>query len=206
MEHAYEKLMKEHNLSYSELPNDAKIGIDVIQQIVKAVYLAEKTGKKVKPKVYDKIKANDKWVTREILDYVDGKETHNEPLPNKSATAVIESGIEGAPAAAASTEPAKTPVNEPEPVKKPTMEPQKKVEPPAPVEILPETVIKIDEELKTLADAGKTTMTLEEVKAGAPTAYNVIFDGYEPDGQNGIETTYYSLIETQKEIFTLTKK
>ena len=195
MEHAYEKLMKEHNLSLKELPSDAQIGIDAIQHIVKAVNLAEKTGKNVNPKVYDKIKANDKWVVREILDYVGDKNDNTDPLPNQ-ADQVIKDDIQGAtkvvdPAKKADDKATDPPEGTPAPNQGP--------------QLTPEQVGKIDEELKALHDAGNSTISVHDVKAHAKTAYDVIFDTYEPEGQNGIETTYYSLIETQKEVFTLTK-
>lgn len=195
MEHAYEKLMKEHNLSLNELPVDAKIGIESIQQIVKAIHLAEKTNKNVKPAVYDKIKANDKWVVREILDYVENKDTNKDPLPNK-ADDVIKTDID--PAAAKKDDPA------------PAGEGKKSDEPAKPDDVKKAEdeakAGKIDAELKALFDAGKTKLTLDEVKSAAKTAYDVIFDNYSAEGPNGVETTYYDLTETEKEVFTLTKK
>ena len=197
MEHAYEKLMKEHNLSLNELPVDAKIGIQSIQQIVKAIHLAEKTGKNVKPEVYDKIKANDKWTVREILDYVEKKETNNTPLPNK-ADDVIKEDIESG-----------KPVEAPKPDEKKEEKPNDTNKPDETNPANNENEVKagkIDAELKTLFDAGKTKLTLDEVKSAAKNAYDVIFDNYSAEGPNGVETTYYDLTETEKEVFTLTKK
>lgn len=199
MEHAYEKLMKEHNLSLNELPVDAKIGIESIQQIVKAINLAEKTNKNVKPVVYDKIKANDKWVVREILDYVENKNTNTDPLPNKAAE-VIKTDIEPTAVKKEETPPPSGEVKKDEVVKtddKPDDAKKSADEAKAG---------KIDAELKVLFEAGKTKLTLDEVKSAAKTAYGVIFDNYSAEGPNGVETTYYDLTETEKEVFTLTKK
>ena len=116
MQYAYEKLMQEYELSHSELPEDAKLGIEAIKNIEKAVNMAEKSGKKINPQTMAKIKANDKWVVREILDYVD------------------------------------------------------------------------------------------EFKGVAPNTYKVLFDNFDEDDDNGVETNRYKLIETDEEIFTISKK
>lgn len=64
----------------------------------------------------------------------------------------------------------------------------------------------IDQELVALHNSGKTTLSLDELKTVAPTAYNTIFDAYEDGGKNGVETSHFSLIETSENQFTLTKK
>src|SRR6478752_2402511 len=115
MEHAYEKLMKEHNLSFSELPVDARIGIESIQQIGKAIHLAEKNKRNIKPAVFDKIKANDKWVVREILDYIESKDSNQGPLPNKP-DAVID--IIEPDASGKNPDPTPTPSSDPKPADK----------------------------------------------------------------------------------------
>lgn len=177
---AYQKLMAEHKLELNELPQDAKIGIDSIFQIEKAISMAEKKGKKVKQSTLDKLKANDKWVVREILDYVEGKKTNTTPLPNDATTVVAE-------VKEVIDEPAKTPDKVEETV---TADPKG---------------LKIDEELKKVFETGKTELTLDEIKSLAPTAYNLIFDTYDASGDNGVETSHYSLIETSEKKFTLKK-
>ncbi len=79
---AYEKLLLEHNIKVDELPKDAQIGVENIQQIIKAINVNEKTGKTIKSGTIDKIKAYDKWVVREILDYIDDKDTNTPAAPH----------------------------------------------------------------------------------------------------------------------------
>lgn len=81
MEYAYEKLMHEHQLTYAELPIDAKVGIDTIKNIEKSITMLEKKGKKVSQSVINKIKANDKWIVSEIIDYVDDTDNNDDELP-----------------------------------------------------------------------------------------------------------------------------
>ena len=68
------------------------------------------------------------------------------------------------------------------------------------------TGIKIDSELDIAYLNGNTRISLDDLKNVSHTAYNVIFDNYEPNNKNGIETTYFKLLETDKYVFTLTKK
>lgn len=67
--------------------------------------------------------------------------------------------------------------------------------------------VKIDEEFTALYSAKKTKLSPEELESSAPTAYDVLFETYnDEDSENGIETSYFRLIETSEDEFTLTKK
>ena len=60
MQYAYQKLMEQHELTYSELPEDAKTGIDVIKDVEKAIKMAQGRGAAISEKTYNKLKVNDK--------------------------------------------------------------------------------------------------------------------------------------------------
>jgi hypothetical protein len=64
----------------------------------------------------------------------------------------------------------------------------------------------VEMELSKLYESGKKIYTLNELKASAKKTYDVIFDNYDESGDNGVMTSNYELIETDKETFTLTKK
>lgn len=66
--------------------------------------------------------------------------------------------------------------------------------------------VECEAEMAALFEAGTTELTADEVKKSAPQCYAVIFATYEKDGKNGIETTHYSLIESDPEKFKLSKK
>lgn len=87
--YAYEKLMQEHNLKVGDLPADAKIGIKSIQQIENAIRMTEKRGQSVSNAVKEKLRANDKWVTGEILAFLDNDETDDD-LPNDPKEVIAE--------------------------------------------------------------------------------------------------------------------
>lgn len=171
MKYAYEKLMEENNLTLSELPSDAKQGINQIKKIEKAIKMVQSRGKSVSKDVIEQVRVNDKWIVREILDYLEDKDVERGELPN-SAEDVIEDLNES---------------NDNEP----------KVD---------AIGLKIDKELKALFDAGKTLLTGEEIRDNARNTFEVIFDTYAKDGENGVVTTYYALIENAEGNFILTKK
>jgi hypothetical protein len=65
----YKQVIRENNIDTSKLSKDAKEGINDIDNILKAISMAEKNGKKVNSSTIDKVKRLDKWVALEILDY-----------------------------------------------------------------------------------------------------------------------------------------
>ena len=175
--YAYEKLLKEHNLSISDLPADAQTGIKQIKSIAVALdqqnRKAAKQGKEfaITSSTANKIKTFDKWVVRDILDYVEDKEANTDAPPVEAEEIIEEIKTEN-------------------------------------VEVLEERVdvqgITIDEEFEAIIKT-KTEFTLEELKSDCPTAYSLVFLGYKQGEENGVVTTYHSLIEKDSK-FTLTKK
>ncbi len=175
--YAYEQLLVEHKLTVAELPEDAQTGIKQIKDIEKAIVLSEKAQRKISPATLAKVKTFDKWVVREILDYVEGKET-NTAAPAVAATTIIaEIKEETIPAATTVVE---TPVD-------------------------PEGV-KCDAEFAELLKNNKAELTLEELKTMAPTAYSFVFKHHTNDLTNGVTTSYYVLSETTTNNFKLVKK
>ena len=66
--------------------------------------------------------------------------------------------------------------------------------------------IQIDFDFDVAYKNGITKMDLEDIKNTSPTAYDIIWKTYKSNEKNGISTTFFNLIETEKHIFTLTKK
>lgn len=185
--YSYEKLMAEHKLTVAELPADAQMGIRSIKDIETAVRLAEKKGATVRPATLEKIKTFDKWVVREILDYMEDKETNTPAAPVAAATIIAEIKEE-TPAASTATPAAAT------------AEPKKEETP-----VDAEGVI-CDKEFAEMLKAGKAEVTLDELKALAPTAYSIVFKHHTNDLTNGITTTYYVLSEVTTNNYKLVKK
>lgn len=178
----YEAFMAERGVTMAELPSRAQLGIKGIQDIIKLVNLNEKQGRKVTAKTLEKIKANDEWVCRDIEDFVNGKKTNTTLIPNKTEEIIKEVKTETTPAATST--PPEPKIEEPQADARGT---------------------KADAELKALLASGKNTLTLAELKASAKNAYDIVFDAYKDGEENGFDTTYYSVRETEKEVFTISK-
>jgi hypothetical protein len=176
MELRYEKAMKEYNLSYSELPEDAKDGISDIKDVLKGIAMLEKKGKKITPRTMGKLKRMDKWVYFEILDHVHDTENNDDEMP-EDAEEVIEEMNEEAEVANESTQ-----ISEEDKVG-----------------------YEVDAELKKMFDSGKKEWSIDEVKSAAKKTYNILFDTYEEDAENGIKTSNYSLLETGEQTFVISK-
>jgi hypothetical protein len=201
MELQYEKALEQYNLSVDQVSEDAQIGIEQINSVLKGINMLQKSGKEVKDKTFKKLKAMDKWVYNEIIDQVKGTDKNEDEIPYAEQD-VLEEAEDYAYA-------------DDESLKKNEDQMQsEKVEVPQidglnesnEIEYDEEYGYKIDEELKKAFESGKTQIKLNELKSVSPTSYIVIFDTYDETGDNGIETTNYSLIETDEELFTLTKK
>ena len=191
--YAYEKLMEEHNLTFVELPEEARVGIETIKGIEVAIKLNEKRGIKVSEKTLIKLKANDKWTVNEILDYVEGTETNEEEIPFEKDEVVEE--LEAAATAAA----AEGNSDDDEPVNQGHSSQVSEEETKA-------LGLLIDRELEAMFKSGKSEWTGDEINAKAENVYATLFENYEDDAENGIETSNFKLIETKQEVFTLTKK
>jgi hypothetical protein len=64
----------------------------------------------------------------------------------------------------------------------------------------------VEKEIKQLFENGVKTIDIEELKEKAPTCYDILFDTYDPDDENGIQTTNYSLIEGKEDDMFHVKK
>ena len=63
--------------------------------------------------------------------------------------------------------------------------------------------IKIDFDLKKALSEGKKTITSDDLKIISPEAYALIAESYEKDGENGLDTSFYSLREKETGVFAL---
>jgi hypothetical protein len=173
MELQYLELLEEHNLKLSEIPDDAKTGIDNIKAIVNSIGVAEKKGNRVNAQTFKRLAALDKWVCYEILDYVNDTDKNKKPMPNAEVV------IDG-----------KEPKSEPEPNSEGDSS----------------LGFEIEAELESMSESGVDVISFSDLKSSAPKCYNLLFDTYEENGENGIETTKYKLVEVEEEKFKLSKK
>jgi len=205
MELQYVKAMEEYGLKESQLSEDAKVGISTIKQSLKGVKLNESRGLKVSPQVIKKIKANDKWVYYEILDLVNETDDNEEELPYEEDEILDELDVEedddDNEVDFEDDDNDKEPDEVEEEVEREEFMGRKEEK-----EGDSKIGVGIDEDFTEMWVAGKKRVKLDELKSLSKSAYNVIFDNYDESGDNGIETSHFSLIETDEYEFTLSKK
>ena len=171
----YEKMMEDHNVKVSDLSEEARVGIKTITDAKKGIALAEKKGQTISGDVIKKIKANDKWICGEIFEYLDGTEINKDAAAPHSAIAIIKD-----PAATAVVTDKDVPA-------------------------VDSVGLKIDTDLKKVFDDGKKVITSDELKTISPEAYDIIAKTYDKDGENGLDTSFYSLREKETGVFALTE-
>lgn len=178
MEFQYEKEMQKHGLKYADLPEDAQTGIDGIKDVKKALNMLEKSGKKPTAKTLKKVKAMDKWVCYEIYDIVNDTDKNEDEMPFEEEEVLEE--IE-------------------EQVKD-EMEEHKEQK------ASNDKGAKVEAEIKSLFDNNVKQIDIEDLRTKAPVCYDILFDTYDPDEENGIQTTRYSLIEGKEDDLFHVKK
>lgn len=66
---------------------------------------------------------------------------------------------------------------------------------------------KIDSELSSLLDQGVTEINFMEIRSACPLTYELLFEAYEANKENGVRTSHFEMIETapNSETFYISK-
>ena len=174
--YGYEKLMAENDLQMSDLTDDAKNSITAIKDLEKSIRMAQGKGKEASETTLSKIRTSDKMATQEIVDMLDPDDEDEDEDEDDNFDSDDANDSDD------------------------------KNEPEKPVVTSDPKGLKIDAELEVAFANGKKEIGFDELKSVSKTAYDVIFDNYDSSGDNGIETSKFILIETEENVFTLTKK
>lgn len=190
----YKKAIAENKLKVSQLPEDAQTGIKEIESVLKGFTMLEKRGIKPTENSMKKLKSLDKWVYYEILDYLEDTDENDDDMPfDREDFQELNGG--------------KKPNSFSEDDDEEEDEDDEDEEEEEDDDFGNEQLgIEIEQELEQMFATGKTTWGIEEVRAKAKKTYNVIWDNHDESGDNGVETSKYSLIETSPEVYTLTQK
>lgn len=186
MELQYVKLMEANNLDESGLSDKAKVGVKELKKALAGVALSERNGRTVSKSVVDKIEMLDENIVSLIERDLAAK---NDAKAKADADAKAKADAEAAKAKEDAEKAKST-------QKTDNVEEVKAADPKG---------VKIDQDLAEALKNGKNKVSLAELKSISKTAYDIIFDSYEDGGQNGVETSHYSVIETEKEVFTISK-
>lgn len=204
MELKYEKALQEYKLNINDLPEDAKIGIENINGVLKGINMLQKNGRKVTEKTIKKLNAMDKWVYYEILDVVNDTDKNKGEIPYEEEE-VLDEALEesddddngdnyGENNGDDDDDEQGEEGNSGEDEKEYTQQE------------LEGFGVTIDEQLSGVYATGKKQLTLQEIKMYCKKAYDLIFENYENDGDNGIETSNFTLIELEENLYELNKK
>lgn len=209
MELRYEKAMEEYGLTMKDLPEDAKIGIDNINNVLKGINMLQKRGKSVGEKTMKKLAAMDKWVYYEILDSVQGTDDNDDEIPYEDDEVIEEAESDAHSIGFNNTdedEEGEEEEEEEEEQGNNDNDGQQNMIPDFSEEELQKLGVKIDEDLTVAYEKGVKQVTIDELKSVSKTAYNLIFDSYTNDGDNGIVTSNFTLLEVDDNVFELNKK
>ena len=202
MELKYVKAMQQFGIAEKNLPQDAKIGVKQIKSILKKIEKAENSGKNVGKPTLNKVNAMDKWVYYEILDMVNETDKNEDEMPYSEEDFENEFQEEMVGQEDDDEEDEEDFEEEFEE----EMEEEEDDDDDNYAEGDKSIGERIEVDFNEMYKDGKTKISLEQLKSLSKSPYDVIFSGYDEDGDNGIETTNFSLIETSEYEFTLTKK
>lgn len=173
MKLSFEKAMEEHGISMDELPKDVKLMINEANDLKSRIEAKKQIGQKITPETMERLKAKDRLLVKEILDYADEREEDDDDDDEDT------SGASGSQ-------------NDDDDMN----------------EDFDDTEgVAVDQELEVLAKSGISKITLDQLRSQAPNTYNVLFDSYGQDEENGIITSNFSLTEiaTNSQEFKLSK-
>ena len=171
MKLSFEKAMEEHNISMEDLPKDVKLMINEANDLKSRIEAKKQIGQKITPETMERLKAKDRLLVKEILDFVDERddeEDEDEDDDNDNQKPFGSS-------------------DEDENDDQDDDDDQDYDD--------GEGVV-VDQELEVLVKSGMSKITLDELRSKAPNTYNILFDTYGQDEENGIITSNFSLTET----------
>ena len=178
MKLSFEKAMEEHGISMDELPKDVKLMINEANDLKSRIEAKKQIGQKITPETMERLKAKDRLLVKEILDYADERDEDDDDDDDDDEEE--NSGSSGSN-------------NEDDDMEEDYDDTEG---------------VAVDQELELLAKSGVSKITLDQLRSQAPNTYNVLFDSYGQDEENGIITSNFILTEiaTNSQEFKLSKK
>jgi len=199
MQLGYEKLMDEYDLTAEDFDKETQAGIRSITHLKNLIESKRRVGSKITPEAIDKIKFADKSLINEILDYIEDNdldETDDEKNEDD-----LEADTKGGNAdnGDGSNDDADNEENDDREDEE--GEDDMGDEGSADIGDI------LDNEFRNLLSQGMTNVRLDQLRGSAPKTYEIIWDEYENGEINGIETSFFRLVETAPDSlqFTLSK-
>ena len=180
MKLGFEKLLEEHDIEVENLPNDLQISIEELQNSKERILAKTRIGHNVNEQTLERLRVKDQMVVRALLELIEDEDDDNKDDEDEDKDDDTMGNN----------------YNE-----------EDEDEDDDVVNVSPQVAIAVDKELNSLFSAGVTTVSLSELRSRARNTYNLLWDSYEQDSENGIATSNFELIETNTntEEFNLTK-
>lgn len=199
MQLGYEKLMDEYNLSAEDFDKETQAGIRSIIHLNNLLESKRRVGAKITPEAIDKIKFADKSLISEIFDYIEDNDL------DKNDDNEEEDDLEANPKggnADASNGSHDDADNEKDDDRE-----DEEGEDDMGSEGSTDIGDILDNEFRNLLSQGMTNVRLDQLRGSAPKTYDIIWEEYENGEINGIETSFFRLVETAPDSlqFTLSK-
>ena len=180
MKLGFEKLLEEHKIDVYDLPRTIQVAIGDLQDLKARVLAKTNIGQNISEATIERIRVKDQMIIRSILEVIDEDEddtNDDDDFRNFSNDEDDTNDDDNS-----------------DNFQGGGLENS-------------ETAIAIDKELDSLHKSGVTQIGLSELKNRARTTFNLIWDSYDANSDNGIVTSNYQLIETEpnSETFELSK-
>jgi len=166
MKLSFEKIMAEHDISLEELPKDVQLTINEVSELRNRLMAKKQIGQAISPETMEKLKAKDRMLVKELLDY---DEERNDDDEDEDEDKHGTSGSDGS-----SDDDDADDDNDYDDAEG----------------------VAVDQELEHLSKSGLVTISLDQLRGKAPKTYDILFDTYGQDEENGIVTSNFSLTET----------
>jgi hypothetical protein len=193
MKLGYEKLMEENNIEEKDLSKDLIVVIREVKQLKSIIQSKRNIGQTPTPETMSKLRFKDKWIVNELLDYIEDSDEDDDDDSDDTDQDTDQN-------LADDSDDDDSDDDEDDDSDDDASDDDDNDE-------IEADGVLIDSELIALLNSGKSTITFTDLKNLAPETEKLIFQNYEPNSENGIITTNFSLIETAQnsEIFKISK-
>lgn len=190
MKLGFEKIMEDYDIDIDDLPRDLQVVIEDLQTSKSHVIAKRNIGNTISDSTIERIRVKDQMVVRELLELIDEQEVDDSDDDSDDEYDNDEYGNDD------SEDDSEEEYNIYE-------EDNDRDE----LMVDGATALAVEKELHSLYSNGIRTVSLTELRSKARNAYNLLWDSYESNEENGIATSNYELIETEinSEEFNLIK-
>lgn len=205
MQLGYEKLMETYGIEVKDLPEETKIMIKTVDVLKKQMQGKLTIGENVSESAIAKIKAQDKYIITDLLDYIEENDLEREDDEDEGEDDKDDKENIEDPDDSNDDFDDDDSEDEEDDDDEDDSDDQGE-EDQGGMEDSFEIGDKLDLEFQELKGSGIAEISLNDLREKAPFVYEIIFENYEEGEQNGVQTSNFKLVETEpgSQKFTLT--